>query len=231
MSNKTFERVIIESLMLYFIALAIVAAVVNNWLGFIQLDSIYFWKNTQKEAESVKLLTSKKKPIEIPQAEIYKKLHRPIENLNDLNELKRTKEQLLNKTVEWTIRTDNVQGYGNRYYITSVNESPVLNKAEEFGKKTARTIIGMFSSKLKMSGNTISMCGGSYVYAPDEQSSKVLNSLKYGDIIKIQGNIDGFTYNSSKYGFTKLGLMMQDEKTRESTTLCIQIDKAIISMN
>jgi hypothetical protein len=216
------------------IAVAVVAVVVitiNNWLGFFQFDSVYFWKNTSKEAQSVQAYLSDKKPIAASQSDTYELLHKNIENLNDLNELKKTKKQLLNQIVEWTIRIKSVESYGSRYYITSSNESPVRSEAEELGKKSAQAIKGLFGSK--QNGNAISMCGGSYVYAQDEKSKQILNTLKEGDVIRIRGKIEGFTIGSSKFGlwnaFAKVGNMIGDEKEKERSTVCIQIDKALIT--
>jgi len=202
----------------------------NDFVGFIQADSIYFWKNSESKAKEVTTLLENRKVINIPQKKIFESLNGEFDSVSDVKQTKKLKKQLIGSTVEWVLRVEEVRKFGSRYQVISKNESPSANEYEEMGKDLAKSFFGS-----KDKGSVISMCGSSYVYPQSPEVENKLDNLKEGDIIRVRGIVDRFEWQSDPFGilqtFSNLLWVTNSEKDNVKVYNCPVLSKAILTQN
>lgn len=202
----------------------------NDFVGFIQADSIYFWKNSESKAKEVTTLLENRKVINIPQKQIFESLNGEFDSVSDVKQTKKLKKQLIGSTVEWVLRVEEVRKFGSRYQVISKNESPSANEYEEMGKDLAKSLFGS-----KDKGSVISMCGSSYIYPQSPEVENKLDNLKDGDIIRVRGIVDRFEWQSDPFGilqtFSNLLLVTNSDKDNVKDYKCPILSKAILTQN
>jgi hypothetical protein len=213
-----------------FIVVTCIGLALNDFVGLIQADSIYFWKNSESKAKEVTTLLENRKVINIPQKKIFESLNGEFDSVSDVKQTKKLKKQLIGSTVEWVLRVEEVRKFGSRYQVISKNESPSSNEYEEMGKNFAKYLFGS-----KDKGSVISMCGTSYVYPQSPEVENKLDNLKEGDIIRVRGIVDRFEWQSDPFGilqtFSNLLWVTNSEKDNVKVFNCPVLSKAILTQN